>query len=347
MRFHKLGQGALEVSEICLGTMTFGQQNTIEEAHQQLDHAFERGINFIDTAEMYPVPARGETQGRTESFVGEWLTRRPRDKVVLATKIAASGRPIPWLRGGRLSVNRENVQQALNDSLRRLQTDYVDLYQIHWPDRYVPLFGGGSYDPANERVSTSTVEQLQAIGDVIEAGKVRHWGLSNETAWGVSEFVRTAREMGLPPPITIQNAYNLINRHFEHGLSEVCHREHVDLLPYSVLGFGYLTGKHVEGPAPHSRVSLFAAQGFAGRYQKQNVPEAVAAYVKLARSHGLTPGALAHAFVRSRWFVKSTIIGATTLAQLQENIDAFELSLSPELLAGIEDIHARYPNPTA
>ncbi|HEY6880565.1 MAG TPA: aldo/keto reductase [Polyangiales bacterium] len=345
MRFNELGSGALKVSEVCLGTMTFGQQNTIEEAQRQLDLAFERGVNFIDTAEMYPVPVRAETQGATERFVGAWLKGRSRDRVIVATKIAGPGRAIPWLRAGKLQIDRANVTAAVETSLQRLQTDYIDLYQFHWPDRYVPLFGGTSYEPAQERASTPLVEQLEAIASVIRAGKVRHWGLSNETAWGVTAFARTARELGLPPPITIQNAYNLINRHYEYALAEAGRQEAVDLLPYSPLAFGYLTGKHLEAPAPGSRVALF--QGFNARYAKTNVQEAVAAYVELARTHQLTPTQLALAFVRSRWFVKSTIIGATTESQLIEDLDAFERELSPEVLAGIERIHERYPNPTA
>ncbi|MET0287087.1 MAG: aldo/keto reductase [Polyangiales bacterium] len=345
MRFHKLGQGALEVSEVCLGTMTFGQQNTAAEAHRQLDLALARGVNFVDAAEMYPVPARAETQGRTEQFLGQWLKQGKRERVIVATKIAGPGRPITHVRGGKLNITRENVQAAVETSLERLQTDYIDLYQIHWPDRYVPLFGGSSYDPSQERAATSTAEQLTAIGEVIRAGKVRHWGVSNETAWGVTDWVRTARALGLPPPITIQNAYNLINRHYEYALAEAGRREGVDLIPYSPLAFGHLSGKHLEKVAPHSRIALF--EGFGARYAKVNVPEAVAAYAKLAREHGLTPTQLALAFVRSRWFVKSTIIGATTEAQLEENLAAFDVELSPELLQGIERIHERYPNPTA
>jgi aryl-alcohol dehydrogenase-like predicted oxidoreductase len=345
MRFNELGQAALKVSEVCLGTMTFGQQNTIEEAHRQLDRAVERGVNFIDTAEMYPVPARAETQGRSEAFIGQWLKTKPREQLIIATKIAASGRPISWLRGGNLHITRENVRRAVETSLQRLQTDYIDLYQIHWPDRYVPLFGGSSYDPSQERAHASTAEQLEAIAAVIRAGKVRHWGLSNETAWGVTEFARTARALGLPPPITIQNAYNLINRHYDGALAEAGRREGVDLIPYSPLAFGHLSGKHLDKLAANSRLALFA--GFGARYEKVNVHDAVAAYAKLARQHGLTPTQLALAFVRSRWFVKSTIIGATSVEQLDENLDAFSVELSPELIGGVEQIHARYPSPTA
>ncbi|MDB4988175.1 MAG: putative oxidoreductase [Myxococcaceae bacterium] len=345
MRLSQLGNSELRVSELCLGTMTFGQQNTIEEAHQQLDLAFARGVNFIDAAEMYPVPARAETQGRTESYVGEWLKQRARDKVILATKIAGPGRPLDWVRNGSTAINRQNVRQAVTDSLRRLKTDYIDLYQIHWPDRYVPQFGSTVYDPACERSSTPAAEQIQAIAELIREGKIRYWGLSNETAWGVVDFVRTAATLGLPKPVTLQNAYNLLNRHYDSALAEVQRRENVDLIPYSPLAFGLLTGKYLDGIPPKSRVALFESVGFAGRYRKPNVNEATAAYVKLAREHGLSPAQLALAFVRSRWFVKSTIIGATSVEQLEENLASVDVQLSVELLAAVEAIHAKYPNP--
>lgn len=343
MAIHQLGDSELRVSDVCLGTMTWGQQNTQKEAHEQLDYAFDRGVNFVDAAEMYPVPGRAETQGSTESILGEWLVKRPRDKVILATKIASSGRPIDWVRGGALSINRSNVRAAVDTSLRRLKTDYIDLYQIHWPDRYVPQFGATEYEPAQERSSTPIAEQLEAIAEVIKAGKVRYFGLSNETAWGVARFSFLAQQLNLPKPVSIQNAYSLINRTYDSALAEATRRERVDLLAYSALAFGFLTGKHLSGPAANSRVSLF--DGFAARYRKPNVDEAVGAYAKLAKSHGLTPTQLALAFVKSRWFVKSTIIGATTRAQLEENIKSFELTLSPEVFAQIEAIHARYPNP--
>ncbi|MDB4976665.1 MAG: putative oxidoreductase [Myxococcaceae bacterium] len=345
MRLRQLANSELHVSEICLGTMTFGQQNTIEEAHQQLDLAFARGVNFIDAAEMYPVPARAETQGRTESYIGQWLRKRARDKVIVATKVAGPGRPIDWLRGGSTAINRQNVRQAVSDSLRRLQTDYIDLYQIHWPDRYVPQFGSTVYDPASERSSTPVAEQLQAIAELVREGKIRYWGLSNETPWGVVDFSRTAQQLGLPRPITIQNAYNLLNRHYDSALAEAGRRENVDLLPYSPLAFGLLSGKYLDGIPAQSRVALFESVGFAGRYRKPNVDEATRAYVGLARDHGLSPAQLALAFVRTRWFVKSTIIGATTLPQLEENLGSLDVQLSDELLAQIDAIHAKYPNP--
>jgi len=343
MQYRKLGQSELRVSEICLGTMTFGQQNTLADAREQLDYAVERGVNFIDTAEMYPVPARAETQGTTESFIGEWLKGRPRDRVIIATKIAGQGRPITWLRNGSLAVNRANVRRALEDSLQRLQTDYVDLYQIHWPDRYVPQFGATAYDPENERTATPIVEQLEAFAQAIHEGKVRYIGLSNETAWGVAEFSRVASRYGLPKVVSIQNAYNLVNRTFDSALAEASRREEVGLLAYSPLAFGLLTGKYAGGPPANSRLGLF--ETFGQRYRKTNVDEAVAAYVQIAKDHGLSPAALALAFVRSRWFTASTIIGATTRQQLEENIDSTSVVLSSEILAAIEQVHARYPNP--
>ncbi|WP_437690274.1 aldo/keto reductase [Sorangium sp. So ce176] len=343
MHYRQLGDSELRVSELCLGTMTFGEQNTLEDARAQLDRAFEAGINFVDAAEMYPVPTRAETQGRTESYIGEWLSQRPRDKVVLATKIAGPGRPIPWVRDGSLAVNRANVRRAVEDSLRRLRTDYIDLYQIHWPDRYVPQFGATAYDPANERSSTPIPEQLAAFAEVIRDGKVRYIGLSNETAWGVTQFSRVAEHLGLPKPVSIQNAYSLINRTFDSALAEASRREDVPLLAYSPLAFGLLTGKYLGGPPPGSRLALF--ETFGQRYRKPNVDEAVQAYVKLARANGLTPASLALAFVRSRWFVASTIIGATTLDQLEENLKSAGVVLGKDVLAEIDKIHARYPSP--
>jgi aryl-alcohol dehydrogenase-like predicted oxidoreductase len=343
MQLNQLGDSELRVSEICLGTMTFGQQNSVKDAHEQLDYALAHGINFIDTAEMYPVPAQAETQGRTESFVGEWLAKKARDRVVVATKIAGPGRPISWVRGGSLAVNRANVRAAVDDSLRRLKTDYIDLYQIHWPDRYVPQFGETAYDPTRERSSTPTAEQLAALADVVQQGKVRYVGVSNETAWGLSEFSRVARENGLPHIVTVQNAYSLINRRFDGDLAEASRRENVGLLAYSPLGFGLLTGKYLAGPPAGARLSLF--EGFGSRYRKPNVDEAVAAYAKVAREHGLSLAQLALAFVRSRWFVKSTIIGATTLAQLEENVGSTTVRLDEATLSAIEAVHARFPNP--
>ncbi|MFQ3584860.1 MAG: NADP(H)-dependent aldo-keto reductase [Cyanobacteriota bacterium] len=344
MRYLPLGHSSLTVSEIGLGTMTFGQQNTMAEAHEQLDYALAQGINFIDTAEMYPVPARAETQGSTERYIGEWLQHQQRDQLIIATKIAGPGRPWHWIRNGSLSITRDNVKQAVADSLKRLKTDYIDLYQIHWPDRYVPQFGEVSYDPSRERPTVPIAEQLEALAEMVQAGLIRYIGLSNETPWGVSEFCHLAEQLSLPKVVSIQNAYNLINRVFEVGLAEVCRHEHIGLLAYSPLGFGVLTGKYLQAEKPTgSRLALF--EGFGRRYLKPNVAEAVAGYVSISQKYGLTPAQLALAFVRSRWFVTSTIIGATNLAQLKENLSCLQVELSAEMLAEIEAVHQRYPNP--
>jgi aryl-alcohol dehydrogenase-like predicted oxidoreductase len=343
MRYNQLGGSDLQVSEISLGTMTFGQQNTLQEAHQQLDLAVERGVNFIDAAEMYPVPARAETQGSTERYLGDWLAKRSRSKFIIATKIAGPGRPIDWVRGGVLAITRENVRQAVDASLRRLRTDYIDLYQVHWPDRYVPQFGATAYELDGERASTPSAEQIDALAQVIKEGKVRHWGLSNETPWGVVEFSRVAAQLGAPKPVSIQNAYNLVNRQFDGALAEATRHERVGLLAYSPLAFGLLSGKYLNGQPENTRFTLF--EGFGDRYRKVNVDEAVASYVQIARRHGLLPAQLALAFVRTRWFVTSTIIGATSGRQLEENLNSVTVELSADVLAEIDAVHARFPNP--
>ncbi|OAB58573.1 aldo/keto reductase [Leptolyngbya valderiana BDU 20041] len=343
MQLNPLENSDLQVSEICLGTMTYGQQNTIEDAHQQLDMAIDRGVNFIDTAEMYPVPSRAETQGRTSEYIGAWLVKQQRDKLIVATKIAGPTSRIPWIRGKDRKLDRPNLEKAIDDSLKRLQTDYVDLYQIHWPDRYVPLFGAPSFDPKSDRETVSILEQLQVFKDLIDAGKIRYLGLSNETPWGVCQFCHLADSLGLPRVVSIQNAYSLLNREFETTLAETSYRENVPLLAYSPLAFGFLTGKHLEGPKENSRVALFP--GFGNRYSKPNVEPATREYVALAKKFGLSPTQLALAFVRSRSFVASTIIGATSLEQLQENLDSVNVEFTPEMLAEIDAVHLKYPNP--
>jgi aryl-alcohol dehydrogenase-like predicted oxidoreductase len=342
MEQRRLGGSDLRVSALCLGTMTYGEQNTEAEAHEQLDYAVSRGVNFIDTAEMYPVAPRAETVHRTESYIGSWLKNQQRDKLVIATKIAGPARGFGWIRGGP-RITREHIQSAIDASLQRLQTDYVDLYQIHWPDRYVPMFGATSYDATQERDTTPIAEQLHALGELVQAGKVRHIGLSNETPWGVMEFVRCAEQLGLPRVVTIQNAYHLMNRSFESGLAEVCHHSDVGLLAYSPLAFGWLTGKYLENPQAHGRITLFP--GFGQRYNKPNVPAATAEYVRIAREAGLSPAQMALAFVRSRRFTSSVILGATTLTQLKENLDSAEVTLTPEVTEQIEAVHRLYPNP--
>ncbi|MBD2436275.1 NADP(H)-dependent aldo-keto reductase [Nostoc sp. FACHB-110] len=343
MRYNQLGESDLKVSEICLGTMTYGRQNSIEESHQQLDYAIANGINFIDAAEMYPVPPSKETYGFTETYIGEWLKNQQRDQVIVATKIAGPGRGFKWLRGGAEAIERDNIKQAVDDSLKRLQTDYIDLYQIHWPDRYVPRFGQTIFDPTQVKPSVPIVEQLEAFADIIQAGKIRYLGLSNETPWGVTQFSNAAKQLGLPKVISIQNAYNLINRAFDGALAEAVYYENIGLLAYSPLAFGFLTGKYLNGKPENTRITLF--ENFGQRYLKPKVTEAVAAYVELAKRHNISPAQLAIAFVRSRWFVTSTIIGATTLEQLQENIESVNVVLEKEILAEIDAIHLQNPSP--
>jgi aryl-alcohol dehydrogenase-like predicted oxidoreductase len=343
MEFRKLGASDLQVSAVCLGTMTFGQQNSEAEAHAQLDMAFARGVNFIDAAEMYPVPARADTYGRTESIVGAWLRGRPRDSVVLATKVAGPGRNMAWIRGGPPSLDRANIREAVEASLARLGTDYIDLYQLHWPARNQPMFGQWRFDAESERPATPIEEQLAALAELVVEGKIRYVGLSNEHPWGLMSFLRVADTLGLPRVVSVQNAFNLINRVFEQGMAEVCFREKVSLLPYSVLGFGHLSGKYLDNPGAPGRISLFPA--FGQRYDKPGVPPAVAAYAALARRHGMTPAELAIAFVASQPFVGSVILGATTLVQLEANLDACARRLDAGILREIEAVHLQFPSP--
>jgi len=343
MEYRKLGSSDLKVSALCLGTMTFGEQNTEAEAHEQLDYAVSRGVNFIDTAEMYPVPPRAETAHRTETYVGTWLKNQTRDKLIVATKIAGPSRGFEWIRNGP-KINRDHINAAIDASLKRLQTDYVDLYQIHWPDRYVPMFGGTGYEAGKEHDTVPIAEQLQALAELVKAGKVRHIGLSNETPWGVSEFVRCAKQLGLPKIVTVQNAYHLMNRTFESGLAEVCRHTNVALLAYSPLAFGWLTGKYLTDPNTKGRITLFP--NFGQRYAKVNVPAASAEYVRIAREAGMSPATMALAFARTRWFTSSVILGATNLNQLTENLDSAEVALSAEVLKEIEAVHKIYPNPS-
>lgn len=344
MQYNKLGDSDLLVSEICLGTMTYGQQNTLDQAREQLDYAMSQGVNFIDAAEMYPVPGRAETQGKTEEYVGKWLAEQQRDKIIVATKVAGAGPAFSWIRGENRRVDRANIEAAIAASLKRLKTDYIDLYQIHWPDRYVPLFGSSDYDPANERETVAIAEQLEVFGDLVKAGKIRYLGLSNETPWGVCEFSHLAQYLGLPKVVSIQNAYNLTNRIFDIHLAETCRFHKVGLLAYSPLAFGFLTGKYLNGTPENSRIALFP--GFERRYEKTNFKAALQEYVAIAQQYHLSPAQMALAFARSRWFTASTIIGATTMAQLQENLGSIEVTLSPEILAAIDAVRDKYPNPT-
>ena len=343
MDYRTLPQSDLRVSTACLGTMTWGEQNTERDAHAQLDFAMERGINFIDTAEMYPVPPNSTTQGRTESYIGSWLHRQPRDKVIIATKVAGPGRR-DWIRDGRTDLTPSLIAEAVETSLARLRTDYIDLYQIHWPQRNVPMFGATEFEPLKERPGPAIREQVEGMAAMIKAGKIRHYGLSNETAWGVTEFHRVARSLGVPGPITTQNSYSLVSRGADGDLGEALFRENVALLAYSPLAGGMLAGKYESDARPPSaRYTLF--DNFGVRFRKPIVREAVSEYVKLAKSRGITPVQLALGYVRSRWHVGSTIIAGTTLAQLEENIDASQFALDADTLDAIRAIQVRYPNP--
>lgn len=342
MQYNKLPHSTLEISKICLGTMTFGEQNTEQDAFSQLDYALERGVNFIDTAEMYPVPPKADTQGSTEQYIGNWLKKSgKREKVVLATKIAGP-RNIPYIRDN-MSLDRRNVHQAIDDSLQRLQTDYVDLYQLHWPQRRTNCFGQLNYPYPDENEEVTLIETLESLADLIKAGKVRYIGVSNETPWGVMTLLRLAEKHELPRIVSIQNPYNLLNRSFEIGLSEISHYEGVQLLAYSPLAFGCLSGKYLNNARPDgARCSLF--ERFVRYFTPQGI-QATEAYVNLAREHGLDPAQMALAFVNQRPFVGSNIIGATNLEQLKSNIDSLDVVLSEELLQGLQEIGTTYSNP--
>ncbi len=342
MEYRKLGSSNLNVSALCLGTMTFGEQNSEAEAHAQLDLATAHGVNFIDTAEMYPVPPRADTAHHTERYVGTWLRRQQRDRLVIATKITGPARGFKWIRE-EPRINRKHIIAAVDGSLRRLQTDYIDLYQLHWPDRYVPMFGATGYEVTQERDSTPISEQLQVLAELIKAGKIRHIGLSNETPWGVSEFARCAEQSGLPRIVSVQNAYSLLNRTFENGLAETCRHDNVSLLAYSPLAFGWLTAKYCADPRAKGRITLFP--GFGQRYDKPNVPQAAREYARIAQEAGLAPAALALAFARTRWFTGSVILGATTLQQLSDNLASTAVTLTPEILEQIAAVQGRYPDP--
>lgn len=341
----QLGSSELHVTPICLGTMTFGEQVNQLTAHSILDRAVERGINFFDAAEMYSVPARAETFGATETILGHWLAKNPatRRKLVLATKVAGPSRGMPWIRNGSPDLTAADIVGACNDSLKRLQTDVIDLYQIHWPARHVPVFGMLYYEPSKNKPVSSIHEQLEALGGLVKAGKVRAIGLSNETPYGVHEFVRLAEQHNLPRVASVQNPYCLINRTVENGLDESMDRLGVSLLAYSPLGFGLLTGKYdesgFEGPdAPQEgRIAKFESMR-KQRWARQESLVAARRYNALARANGLTPTQLALAFCYTKWQVASTILGVTSIAQLDEDINAFGTTLSPEVLAEIDKI---------
>ena len=342
MEYKFLGDSDLKVSKICLGTMTFGEQNSESEAHQQLDYALAHGVNFIDTAEMYPVPPRQQTQGATETFIGSWLHHRNcRDKVIIASKVAGPGM-MDYLRNGAQLV-RSQMEQALEESLQRLQTDYIDLYQIHWPARNTNFFGelGYQYD---ESETTPISETLEVLSDFVSSGKVRYIGISNETPWGAMQYLTLSQQHQWPRIISIQNPYSLLNRTYEVGLAEFSHRENIDLLAYSPLGFGVLTGKYLQGnDISQARLTLF--EGYT-RYSNAQANAATKKYVSLAKQFRLSPTQMALAYVNSRPFLGANIIGATSISQLKENINSIDIDLSEEVVEEIENIHREMPNPS-
>jgi aryl-alcohol dehydrogenase-like predicted oxidoreductase len=343
METRRLGITDLKVSKICLGTMTWGEQNTEAEAHAQMDLALASGVNFFDTAELYPVPPKGETQGLTEAYIGSWFKKTGnRSKVVLATKAAGSGEWVSHIRGGP-ELTLASMSEAVDISLSRLQTDYIDLYQIHWPSRATNYFGLLGYEHQEGADGTSIEETLEGLAELIKQGKIRHYGLSNETAWGTMKFIQLADQKGLPRPVSVQNPYNLLNRSYEIGLAEVSIRENVGLLPYSPLAFGVLTGKYRNGARPEgARLTLF--ERFQ-RYHGDVAAKAIDEYCELAAEFGLSPAVMSLAFVNDQAFVTSNIIGATSLTQLEENISSAELALSEALIGRIHEIHSRISNP--
>jgi len=347
MNFKKLGNTNITVSSICLGTMTWGEQNTQKEAFEQMDYSIDQGINFFDTAELYAVPMKPETRGKTSQFIGEWfLKTKKRNKVILADKVAGAS-PMNWLRpnGEKTSLNKKQIEFACNRSLKDLKTDYIDLYQVHWTDRPSGAFSGKlEYEHKNTDDFTDIEETLDALNNLVKAGKVRHVGISNETPWGISQYLKIADQKKLAKIVSIQNAYNFLNRGFEVGLSEVAIREKVGLLAYSPLASGYLSGKYRNGVMPkNSRMDLF--YNFWGRYRTMHSEKAIEEYWNLAKSFNVNLAQMAIKFCEIQAFVTSVIIGATTMEQLKTNIDSVNINLDKELITKIGEIHKRYPNP--
>jgi aryl-alcohol dehydrogenase-like predicted oxidoreductase len=346
MRYKALGNSGVDVSLIGLGTMTYGEQNTEAEGHQQLDYAIDQGVNFLDTAELYAIPPKVETYGQTESIIGSWLSKRgKRDDIVLASKIAGPGDDwVSHIRGGKTRFTAQHITQALEASLKRLKTDYIDLYQLHWPERNTNYFGKLGYQAGEEEAGLTPIDQtLRVLKKHVEAGRIRYIGLSNETPWGIMQFLTIAKQLDLPVIVSVQNPYNLLNRSYEIGNAEISHRENVGLLAYSPLGFGVLSGKYLNNQQPAgARITKWP------NYARYSSPQGIAAtqaYVDLAIKHGLDPAQMALAFVNEQAFVTSNIIGATTMTQLKSNIASVEIQLSEEVRQGIEKIHQQYPNP--
>ncbi|OTG94760.1 NADP(H)-dependent aldo-keto reductase [Acinetobacter sp. ANC 3832] len=347
MKFNPLGQSGLQVPEICLGTMTFGEQNSQSEAFEQLKYALDQGLYFWDTAEMYPVPPKPETQGSTEIIIGNWIAQNGnRDQLFLASKIAGPQQGGSSIRDGHTRFIEQEISSAIDSSLNRLQTDYIDLYQLHWPQRPTNFFGALGYgnQQAIQSIDITPLEEtLTALAKEVSKGRIRHIGLSNETPWGTMKFIQLAEKMGLEKIVSVQNPYNLLNRTYEIGMSEIAQHEGIGLLAYSPLAFGYLTGKYKNGARPKDgRITLFS------RFTRYSNPEsewATEQYAVLAEKHGLSLAQLALAFIKQQFFVTSTIIGATNMQQLKENISAFEIDLSEDILQEIEAIHRQQPNP--
>jgi aryl-alcohol dehydrogenase-like predicted oxidoreductase len=345
MKFKKLGHTNINVSLICLGTMNMGEQNTQEEGFEQMDYSFEQGVNFFDTAEVYAVPPRQETQGKTEEIIGNWFIKsKKREKIILATKMVGPG--VEWIRNGGGNYTEENIATAIEDSLKRLQTDYIDLYQLHWPERNTNYFGKRNYEHNSGEGKWNDLESvLSALKKFVDQGKIKYIGISNETPWGLSKFLEVAEQLNLPRIVSVQNPYNLLNRAYDIGMSEISCREKVGLLAYSPLAIGYLSGKYRNNQIPkNSRIGLFG--NFWTRYKEDNAKKAVDDYYKLAKENGLTLTQMSLAFVNSRPFMTSNIIGATTMEQLKENIGTADIDLSVEIIEKINLIHSNNPNPT-
>lgn len=342
MQYRNLGKTDLKVSVIGLGTMTWGEQNTEAEGFEQMDYAVDQGVNFFDTAEMYAIPPKADTSGATERIIGNWFKKNnKRDQVVLATKFTGPG--IAHIRNGQSAPTAEQIASAVEGSLSRLQTDYIDLYQLHWPNRKTNFFGRLGYEHQDDDAGTPFLEVLEALNQHIQAGKIRHIGLSNETPWGTMSYLSLAQQHQLPHMVSIQNPYNLLNRSFEIGLSEIAIREKIGLLAYSPLAFGVLSGKYLGGQSPkEARLSLFPSYS---RYLNQQASDATARYVKLAWENDLDPSQMALAFINEQAFVTSNLIGATNLTQLKANIASIDLKLSDDIKRRIEEIHTQIPNP--
>ncbi|WP_220760503.1 NADP(H)-dependent aldo-keto reductase [Flavobacterium sp. UMI-01] len=344
MKYNKLPQLDSKVSEVCLGTMTFGQQNTEAEGHAQMDLAFEKGVNFFDTAEMYSIPSHKETYGSTEKIIGTWFKNTgKRDKIVLASKIAGPNPNFGYMRE-KLDFSPKSLHYALDNSLKRLQTDYIDLYQLHWPERKTNFFGQRGYKVTSDSWEDNIHQVLETLDGFIKAGKIKAIGVSNENPWGLMRYLEESKQFNLPKIATVQNPYSLLNRLFEVGSAEICHRENIGLLAYSPLGFGVLTGKYLDETKNHSKSRLHLFPQYS-RYNNEQCKAATLRYHDIATKHGLTLTQLALAFVNQQQYVTSTIIGATTTAQLTENIEAFRIKLSDEILSEIEAVQAVYPNP--